>query len=70
MSQAENTEQRVRRFLRLPSVAEATAKSRSTIYRDMAAGTFPKAHRIGPNSVAWDADEIARWQAERLAAKG
>ncbi|MGK5078439.1 helix-turn-helix transcriptional regulator [Janthinobacterium sp. HLX7-2] len=37
-------------------------KARQTIYDNMKAGTFPKAVRIGPRSIAWDAGEIAEWQ--------
>lgn len=48
--------------MRMPAVIEATGKARQTIYDNMKAGTFPKAVRIGPRSIAWDADEIAAWQ--------
>ena len=52
----------VTKFLRMPAVIEATGKARQTIYDNMKAGTFPKAVRIGPRSIAWDAEEIAAWQ--------
>ncbi|KAB8042538.1 helix-turn-helix transcriptional regulator [Janthinobacterium aquaticum] len=52
----------VTKFMRMPAVIEATGKARQTIYDNMKAGTFPKAVRIGPRSIAWDADEIAAWQ--------
>jgi len=70
VSQAEITAQRLRSFLRLPAVSKATTLSRSAVYREMAKGSFPKPIRLGPNSVAWDSDDIAAWQAERLAARG
>lgn len=52
----------VKKFMRMPAVIEATGKTRQTIYDNMKAGTFPKAVRIGPRSIAWVADEIAAWQ--------
>lgn len=52
----------IKKFLRLPAVMEATGKSRTTIYDNMKAGTFPESVRIGPRSIAWDADEVAAWQ--------
>ena len=52
----------VTKFMRMPAVIEATGKARQTIYDNMKAGTFPKAVRIGPMSIAWDAAEIAVWQ--------
>ena len=52
----------VTKFMRRPAVIEATGKARQTIYDNMKAGTFPKAVRIGPRSIAWDAEEIAAWQ--------
>jgi len=39
--------------------------SRSAIYRDMSAGTFPKPKRIGKRAVAWPASSIEAWIAER-----
>jgi len=59
----------LRRLLRLPQVIEATGRTRSSLYADVRAGTFPKPHKIGPRAVAWDAADIARWQAERLASQ-
>ena len=56
----------VTKFMRMPAVIEATGKARQTIYDNMKAGTFPKAVRIGPRSIAWDADEIAAWQKKVL----
>ena len=52
----------VTKFMRMPAVIEATGKARQTIYDNMKAGTFPQAVRIGPRSIAWDAEEIAAWQ--------
>jgi prophage regulatory protein len=56
-----------RRMLRLPEVMALTGRGRSSIYADMAAGKMPKCIKIGPRAVAWDAGEIAAWQASKLA---
>jgi predicted DNA-binding transcriptional regulator AlpA len=42
--------------------------SRTSIYRDMQAGLFPKQIAIGANAVACDSDEIEQWQQAKLAA--
>lgn len=59
-----------KRFLRIKTVIGMVGRSRSAIYRDMRAGTFPAAIQLGARSVGWDSDEIAKWQAERIAASG
>lgn len=43
----------VQRLLRLKQVRTITGLGRSTIYRWMEAGRFPKPVRLGPRSVAW-----------------
>ena len=59
----------VRKFMRLPAVVEATGKSRSELYEDMAQGTFPQAVKVGKRAVGWLEDEVAAWQADRIAAR-
>ncbi len=56
-----------RRFLRLPEVIAMTGHKRSSIYAAMKENRYPKAISIGLKAVAWDAEEIAAWQAARLA---
>ena len=46
------------RFMRLPEVVQLTGVSRSTIYRWMAHGEFPKQVSLGANTVAWLENEI------------
>ena len=43
--------------------------SRTTIYRHMAAGTFPQAVKQGEWKIAWPASEIDAWIAARMAAR-
>lgn len=49
------------RFLRRPEVECLTGLSRTTIYRLMAANSFPQQRRLGPNSVGWPHAEITNW---------
>ncbi len=51
------------RLLRLPQVVERTGLSETTIWRWEKAGKFPRRRRLGPNSVAWVADELEEWAA-------
>ena len=53
-----------KKFLRLPAVMEMIGLKRATIYKRIAAGTFPAPVQIGPRAVAWDEAVLARWQAE------
>lgn len=57
----------VQKILRLPKVLEVTGKSQSTLYADMAAGSFPKPIPTGKRSVGWLESEVAAWQEARMA---
>jgi len=63
--------QRLIRYLRLPDLIEKIGISRSTIYNKMDQSckyfdpTFPKARRIGANTVAWLESEIEAWMLAR-----
>jgi prophage regulatory protein len=48
-------------LLRLASVTEATCLGRSTIYRMMDAGQFPRPLVLGPGSVRWRTSAIVQW---------
>lgn len=52
-------------MLRRPEVERQTGLSRSSIYRQMDEGSFPRPRRIGRKSVAWLASEIDAWKASR-----
>lgn len=48
--------------LRLPKVKFRTGLSRSTIYRRIAEGSFPKAIQLGSSrSVGWLESDIEKW---------
>jgi prophage regulatory protein len=55
------------RVLRLPAVIEKVGLSRSTIYKGVADGTFPKPIKLGPKSVAWPDHELDALLAKRIA---
>lgn len=57
----------LKRFLRRPQVEEMTGLPESSLYAEMAKGNFPKPIKLSANRVAWLEDDIAAWQAERLA---
>lgn len=54
-------------FLRLPDVRKATGLSRTTIYRLITEGQFPKPIKLAARSVAWCAAEVETWMAGRIA---
>ena len=56
------------KLLRRPEVESITGLSRASIYARMHAGTFPLPVRLGPNSVAWRADDVEDWIANLLVA--
>jgi len=56
-------------FILLPDVLEITGgKSRTTIWRWIRAGIFPKPRKLGPNSNGWLRSEIATWVQSRESA--
>lgn len=57
-----------KQFLRIRDVQARVGMSRTAIYREMAAGLFPKQIVIGANAVAWDSDEIGQWQQAKIEA--
>ena len=48
-------------LLTIRDVQRMTTLSRASIYRFMAAGTFPKSVAIGPNRRAWKRSEVEAW---------
>lgn len=48
-------------FLRLPRVLACTGLSRATLYRKIAAGTFPPQHKLAERCCGWRASEVDAW---------
>ena len=53
------------RILRLKSVVDIISLSRSTVYRLINDGVFPKPFKLGASSIGWDSADIDQWIAER-----
>lgn len=53
------------RFLRLGTVLDRTGLTRSTLYRKMQEGSFPRQHRIAERCVAWRDSDIRQWMEEQ-----
>ncbi|WP_083265630.1 MULTISPECIES: helix-turn-helix transcriptional regulator [Pseudomonadaceae] len=53
-------------LLRLPSVCALVGLSKSQIYRMIRAGEFPVGISLGANSVAWPAEQVHAWVAEKI----
>ena len=49
------------RILRLPAVLDRTGLSRSTLYRKIQEGTFPKQIALGVRTAGWRKLSIAAW---------
>lgn len=56
------------KILRLPSVKVATGLSRSSIYKKISEGTFPKPVCLGARAVGWYESQVNDWL-ENLPAK-
>jgi len=49
------------RILRLPAVQERTGLSRSSIYKQMSEGTFPRSISLGARAIGWNEQVIEQW---------
>lgn len=53
------------KYLRRPAVEQLTGLSRTTLYRLMSEGMFPRPVKIGGRAIAWPESRIAEWQRTR-----
>ena len=58
------------RLLRRRQVEEITGMSRSSIYKLMQDGEFPRPVRVGPAAVRWRTSDITAWVESRPVAWG
>lgn len=49
------------RILRLPDVLERTGLSRSTLYRKVSNGTFPRQVHISTRCAGWRESDLKEW---------
>jgi prophage regulatory protein len=64
-STPQRTDLPARMFARLPTVIQATGLGRSTIYRLVADGSFPRPVYLGPRAVGWRWSDLDRWSESR-----
>jgi prophage regulatory protein len=64
-STSRGTAEPARLFARLPAVIHATGLGRSTIYRLVASGEFPRPVHLGPRAIAWRWSDLEQWSATR-----
>ena len=57
------------RLLRRREVEKVTGLARSSIYRYMQEGNFPRPLRVGPAAVRWKASDITDWLESRPVAR-
>jgi len=55
------------RILRMKMVVEITGLARSTVYKYIAEGIFPKPITLGSRSVGWVESEVFAWIQARVA---
>jgi len=55
------------RFIRLPEVSRRVGLPKSTIYKLMADGDFPRSVKPTPRTSVWLEEEVDGWQQERIA---
>lgn len=60
-------EELVMRILRMKMVVEITGLARSTVYKYIAEGIFPKPITLGGRSVGWVESEVFAWIQARVA---
>jgi prophage regulatory protein len=53
-------------ILRLPTVKVRTGLSRSTIYQQVAEGSFPRPVNIGARAVGWVESDIENWISRKI----
>ena len=54
------------KMLRLKAVLELTGLARSTVYKFIAEGSFPKPVPLGGRAVAWVEEEVNDWLLEKI----
>lgn len=59
-------EELIMRILRMKTVIETTGLARSTVYKYVAEGIFPKPLSLGGRSVGWLESEVHGWIQTRL----
>lgn len=56
-----NTSGGERRIMRLPEVIRITGMCKSSIYKAVGKGRFPKPRKLGQRAVGWLSDDVSQW---------
>lgn len=54
------------KLMKLKAVMECTGLARSTVYKFIAEGRFPKPVKLGVRMVAWVESEIQQWIQDKI----
>jgi len=54
------------RLIKLKNVMDLTGLGRSTVYKHIASGDFPKPVPLGTRAVAWVEDEVQEWILDKI----
>ena len=54
------------KLMKLKAVMECTGLARSTVYKFIAEGRFPKPVKLGARMVAWVESEVQDWIQEKI----
>lgn len=54
------------KLIKLKQVMDCTGLARSTVYKFMADGQFPKPVKLGSKMVAWVESEVQEWIKQRM----
>jgi len=54
------------KLIKLKTVMDCTGLARSTVYKFIAEGRFPKPVKLGARMVAWVESEIQEWIQEKI----
>ncbi len=57
------------RLLRMPEVEQLCGLKRSSIYRQIDAGSFPQQVRLGARAVGFPMTQVQQWIADRISGK-
>ena len=60
------TEKLIMKLIRLTKVMDYTGLARSTIYKYIAEGTFPRPVSLGSRAAAWVESEVQEWILTRI----
>jgi prophage regulatory protein len=64
VQQMSETKNGPRRMLSIEEVLEIVPVGKSTLFRMVKAGQFPKGKLISPNRRVWYADQVEQWQGD------